>query len=64
MAKYGQPMSTYIQWKGTDLCMDWFCENGHHNHFDGYFAYEIKCEDCGAKYYPEERVVLRKNKPR
>jgi len=56
-------MSTYIQWKGTDLCMDWLCEDGHRNHFDGFYAYEIVCEECGKAYYPEDHVVLSKTKP-
>ena len=33
---------TFIQWKGTDLCMDFYCpECGDHSHFDGEFAYSI-----------------------
>jgi len=61
--KYGEPLSTFIQWKGTDLCMDWFCEDGHQNHWDGYFAYEIECETCSKKYYPNSSVMLNKEKP-
>lgn len=61
--KYGDPLSTYIQWKGTDLCMSWFCEDGHQNHWDGWSAYEIECEVCKKKYYPEESVVLKKEMP-
>ena len=59
---YGEPLTTFIQWKGTDLCMDWFCEKGHQNHWDGYFAYEMPCEDCKDTYYPATSVVLRKTK--
>lgn len=61
--EYGDSLSTFIQWKGTDLCMDWFCEDGHQNHWDGDFAYEISCIDCGKKYYPESSVKLNKDKP-
>lgn len=39
---------TFIQWKGTDLCMDFDCECGAHCHFDGDFAYCVKCPHCGA----------------
>lgn len=42
--------TNFIQWKGTDLCMDFSCKCGGQNHFDGYFAYTIKCPDCGAVY--------------
>lgn len=38
---------TFIQWKGTDLCMDFLCECGAHCHFDGDFAYCVKCPHCG-----------------
>ncbi|WP_145670196.1 hypothetical protein [Bradyrhizobium stylosanthis] len=46
----GSPEEThaFIQWKGTDVCMDFHCECGAHNHFDGYFAYTVKCQHCGA----------------
>ncbi len=38
----------YIQWKGTDVCMDIACINCHAvGHFDGFFAYELRCPSCG-----------------
>lgn len=39
-------MKNFIQWKGTDVCMDFYCACGHHNHYDGYCAYFIKCKKC------------------
>lgn len=36
----------FIQWKGTDVCFDITCECGWHGHFDGYFAYLVKCGRC------------------
>lgn len=36
----------FIQWKGTDVCMDFYCDCGAHCHFDGYFAYAVKCPHC------------------
>lgn len=44
----GSPDDPYafIQWKGTDVCMDFHCECGAHCHFDGYFAYKVKCPHC------------------
>jgi len=60
--EYGQPLSTFVQWKGTNLCMDWFCEDGHQNHWDGFFANEIECKTCNKKYYPKSSIVLNNNK--
>jgi hypothetical protein len=40
----------WIQWKGTDVCIDLHCVCGHHGHFDGDFFYHFKCPQCGAKY--------------
>lgn len=34
----------FIQWKGTDVCMDFHCECGVHMHFDGDFAF-VKSAD-------------------
>jgi uncharacterized protein (DUF983 family) len=43
--------TTFIQWKGTDLCMDFWCpECGHHTHFDGFFAYHVQCSNCEARF--------------
>lgn len=39
---------TFLQWKGTDICMDFHCECGADCHFDGFFAYCVKCPHCGA----------------
>lgn len=48
---------TFIQWKGTDLCMDFNCPNcGCHNHYDGYFAYCIECDGCGQKFKLETEI--------
>jgi len=41
---------SFIQWKGTDFCMDFHCECGARCHFDGYFAYTVKCPHCGQGY--------------
>lgn len=44
-------MSTFVQWKGTDLCMDFQCpECSAQAHFDGLFAYAIQCPGCGAYF--------------
>lgn len=41
----------WIQWKGTDVCMDVYCKKcGCHSHIDAEFAYYVKCPKCGAVY--------------
>lgn len=42
--------NVFFQWKGTDACFDFSCSCGGGGHFDGYFAHQIKCGDCGAVY--------------
>lgn len=52
--------SAFIQWKGTDVCMDFYCDCGAQGHFDGDFAYAVKCQHCGqiwempCKLYPRK----------
>ena len=43
--------STYgwIQWKGTDVCMDMHCSCGQLGHIDAEFAYFYECV-CGKRY--------------
>lgn len=40
----------WIQWKGTDVCLDFWCECGTQSHLDAYNAYAVKCPACGAIY--------------
>ena len=40
----------FLQWKGTDVCMDFYCPCGYQSHFDGLFAHFVKCGGCGAVY--------------
>ena len=38
---------TFIQWKGTDVCIDIHCPKcGYHSHFDGDFMYYFECPSC------------------
>lgn len=48
----------FIQWKGTDVCMDFRCNCGWHNHYDAYFAYEVECFQCGEVYAPSCNVEM------
>jgi len=42
--------NVFLQWKGTDACFDFRCDCGAVAHFDGYFAYYVKCGGCGQIY--------------
>ncbi len=48
----------WVQWKGTNVCMDMHCKCGHHDHFDGDFFYYYKCRKCGACYAVGQNVKL------
>lgn len=42
-----------IQWKGTEVCMDFQCECGdpddtYEFHFDGFMFGTVQCPRCGA----------------
>lgn len=50
--------SGWIQWKGTDVCMDVHCKCGYHGHIDGEFFYRYECAGCGQKYAVGEVVKL------
>lgn len=43
----GMSCHTFIQWKGTEVCMDFTCECGNSFHIDDEFAYCVKCLACG-----------------
>lgn len=48
--------NVFIQWKGTDACFDLWCDCGVHLHMDGYFAYAVKCGNCGAIWQMPQKV--------
>ena len=48
-SKIGSPCG-FIQWKGTDVCVDLYCVCGHHGHVDTDFFYNYKCVKCGQRY--------------
>jgi phage FluMu protein Com len=41
----------WVQWKGTDVCMDIYCKCGYHSHIDDSFTYYIKCPKCKTVYF-------------
>lgn len=52
------PSHGWIQWKGTDVCMDVHCACGELTHVDGEFCYTIRCGACGQLYDVAGEVAL------
>lgn len=48
----------WIQWKGTDVCMDIHCECGVLTHIDASFCYFVTCGACGRRYFVNGHVEL------
>lgn len=51
----------FIQWKGTDVCMDFNCECGTSCHFDGDFAYTVQCPQCLTIWEMPHFLIPRKS---
>jgi hypothetical protein len=50
---------TFIQWKGTNVCMDWTCPTcGENQHTDGDFCYYLRCCSCGQYCHVGTNVTL------
>lgn len=56
----GSEARMFIQWKGTDVCLDFYCPCGTHGHFDGYFAYAVRCPECGAVFEMGTQVIVKR----
>ena len=55
--------TAFIQWKGTDVCMDALCnECGENFHIDGDFMYSITCPKCKTEYDCHPIIQLNKKK--
>lgn len=57
----GSEARMFIQWKGTDVCVDFYCPCGGGGHFDGLFAYALKCPACGAVWEMGTQVIAKRN---
>ena len=53
----GEPHG-WIQWKGTNVCMDVHCACGESSHIDGEFTYHVKCPNCGRIYFCNGHIEL------
>ncbi len=50
----------WIQWKGTDVCIDINCECGALLHHDGDFMYFVRCPKCQTVYECDGHIKLHK----
>lgn len=55
---YENKPSGWIQWKGTDACMDIRCKCGHLSHVDAEFAYFIQCPACRTVFMCNGHIEL------
>lgn len=56
----GSDASMFIQWKGTDVCLDFRCPCGADGHVDASFTYFIHCPSCGAVYEMGTQVIAKR----
>jgi hypothetical protein len=56
--EHGTP-EAFIQWKGTEVCLDFYCPCGMQSHYDGGFAYALECQSCGRVFDMPHTVQLR-----
>jgi hypothetical protein len=53
----GQPHG-WLQWKGTNVCMDFYCKCGYHSHIDDDFTYNIRCPACKTVYHCNRHIEM------
>lgn len=46
----------WLQWKGSKICMDFYCACGTHGHIDADFVYYVQCAHCGRVYFMNGHV--------
>jgi len=51
--------NAFIQWKGTDVCMDCYCVCGESFHVDADFAYAVSCPFCKRRYEMSAMIEMR-----
>ncbi len=58
-AEYERPApNAFIQWKGTDVCGDYYCTCGASWHIDSDFVYFVRCPACKQGYQVGCKVTL------
>jgi len=56
--KYENKPHGWVQWKGTEVCMDFHCSCGFQGHIDGSNIYFVQCSKCGRKYFCNGHIEL------
>lgn len=55
--------NAFIQWKGTDVCMDFYCVCGDQFHIDADFTYAVQCPHCDRLFEMSSMIEAREIKP-
>ncbi|MBB5985966.1 hypothetical protein [Sphingobium lignivorans] len=50
----------FIQYKNTNICMDFRCDCGEQSHYDGDFADAVECPNCHQQWEMPQFIVPRK----
>lgn len=56
--KYDGKPHGWVQWKGTDACMDVRCKCGYSSHIDAEFLYHVQCPECKTIYMCNGHIEL------
>jgi len=56
----GSEVSMFIQWKGTEVCLDFTCLCGFKGHIDDCFVYYVECPQCESVYQMGTQVIAKK----
>jgi hypothetical protein len=54
----------WVQWKGTDACVDLHCPCGTQWHEDGEFLYKVRCPGCSTEWFLNGHITLHATVPR
>lgn len=55
--KQSEP-SLWIQWSGSNVCVDFYCSCGAMPHIDAKFRDYLRCIECNAFYYVNPHVEI------
>lgn len=55
---YEDKLCGWVQWKGTDVCMDVRCKCGYLSHIDAEFLYHVRCPKCKTVYMCNGHIEL------
>lgn len=56
----GSDADMFIQWKGTNVCLDFRCTCGADGHLDDSFAYFVECPACGSIFEMGTQVIAKR----